>query len=183
MASWVAIALHAQVPNGAKEAFHLRLEQVNRFYFAKCQAVTIPDSSRWSRALITNGALIELGYKSVTLGATFVTDRHKNSGASKIDLDLGYEYNLTKTLKVHPFLGCELNDHGAGLTLGAKLNKDFDLFDYISLGVFAGCRYSQSKDVIYMGSNPFSYSNYISASVGAYWLLYNYQRPKIRRDW
>lgn len=177
------IDLFSQIPNGAKETFHLKIEQENRFYISKLQATTLPDSSRWSDVLMTNGAMIELAFKSVTLGATFLTDYHKGSGLSKIDFDLGYEYNITKSLKVQPFIGCELNENGTGMTAGAKLNKNFDLFDFISFGVFAGCRYSKSRDFIFIGAYQFTNSDYISASIGAYFLMYDYKRPKIRKDW
>lgn len=177
------IDLFSQIPNGAKKTFHLKIEQENRFYISKCQSTSLPDSSRWSNILITNGAMVELAFKSITLGATFLTDHHKDGGTNKIDLDLGYEYNITKSLKVQPFIGCELNENGTGMTAGAKLNKNFDLFDFISFGVFAGCRYSRSKDYIYIGSYQFTNSDYISASIGAYCLIYDYKKPKIRRDW
>lgn len=175
--------LFCQMPNGAKETFHLKVEQENRFYISKCQATFLADSTRWSDILMTNGAMVELAYKNITLGVTFLTDHHKDGGTNKIDLDLGYEYNISKCLKVQPFIGCEINENGAGMTLGAKLNKNFDLFENISLGIFAGCRYSRSKDFIYIESNQFSNSDYISGSIGAYILIYEYKRPKIIREW
>ena len=177
------IDLFSQIPNGAKKTFHLKIEQENRFYISKCKATSLPDSSRWSDILMTNGAMVELAFKSLTLGATFLTDHHKNGGTNKIDLDLGYEYDITKSLNVQPFIGCEFNENGVGMTVGTKLNKNFDIFEYICLGVFAGCRYSRSKDFIYIGSYQFTNSDYISASVGAYFLFYEYKRPKIRREW
>lgn len=177
------IDLFSQIPNAAKKTFHLKIEQENRFYISKCQATFLPDSTRWSDILMTNGAMVEFAYKSITLGATFLTDHHKDGGTNKIDLDLGYEYNLTKTLKVQPFIGCEFNENGAGMTVGTKLNKNFDLFEEVSLGIFVGCRYSRSKDFIYIESYQFTNSDYISASIGAYILLSEYKRPKIIREW
>jgi len=177
------IDLFSQIPNGAKEIFHLKVEQENRFYISKYQAIQFHDSSRWSNILMTNGAMVELAFKSITLGATFLTDHHKDGGTNKIDLDLGYEYNITKSLKAQPFIGCELNENGTGMTAGAKLNKNFDLFDFISFGVFVGCRYSRSKDFINIGAYQFTNSDYISASIGAYCLIYDYKRPKIRTNW
>jgi len=177
------IGLFSQIPNGAKETFHLKVEQENRFYISKVHAISLPDSSRWSNILMTNGAMVELAFKSITFGATFLTDEHKYGVTSKIDFDLGYEYSMTKSLKVQQFIGCELTENGTGLTAGAKLNKNFDLFDFISFGVFVGCRYSRSKDFIYIGSYQFTHSDYISASIGAYCLIYDYKRPKIRTDW
>jgi len=61
------VDLFSQIPNGAKETFHLKIEQENRFYISKFQATSLPDSSRWSDILITNGAMIESAFKSVTL--------------------------------------------------------------------------------------------------------------------
>lgn len=177
------IDLFSQIPNGAKETFHLKIEQENRFYISICQATSSPHNSRLSNILMTNGAMLEIAVRSITLGATFLTDHHKYGETSKIDVDLGYEYNIMKSLKIQPFIGCEFNGYGRGLTAGAKLNKNFDLFDYISFGVFAGCRYSKSKDFIYIGTDIFSISDYISASIGAYFLIYDYRRPKVRRDW
>lgn len=177
------IDLFSQIPNGVKETFHLKIEQENRFFISKCQATLLPDSSRWSNILMSNGAMVELAFKSVTLGATFLTDHHKDGGTNKIDFDLGYEYNITKSLKIQPFIGCELNENGTGITAGAKLNKNIDLFDFISLGVFLGCRYSRSKDYIYIGTYQFENLDYMSASIGVYFLIYDYKRPKIRRDW
>jgi len=177
------IDLFSQMPNWAKEAFHIKVEQENRFYISNCQATALSGNSRWSDILMTNGAMLELAVKSITIGATFLTDHHKYGGTNKIDIDLGYEYNLMKSLKIQPFIGCEFNGYGRGLTAGAKLNKNFDLFDYINFGVFIGCRYSKSKDFINIGTDPFSSSDYISASIGAYCLIYDYKRPKIRRDW
>lgn len=175
--------LFCQMSNGAKETFHLKVEQENRFYISKYQATLLPDSSRWSNILMTNGAMVELAFKSITLGTTFLTDYHKNGGTNKINFDLGYEFNITKSLKVQPFVGYEINENGAGMSLGAKLNKNFDLFEYISYGIFVGCRYSRSKDFVYIGSYQFSNSDYISASTGVYFLIYGYKRPKINREW
>ena len=177
------IDLFSQIPNGAKETIHLKIEQENRLYISKCQATSFPYNSRWSNILMSNGALVELAFKSITLGATFLTDSNKDGGTNKIDFDLGYEYSITKSLKVQPFIGCELNANGSGMTTGAKLNKNFDLFEYISLGLFLGCRYSRSNDFTYFGSNLFTNSDYISASIGAYCLIFDYKRPKIRTNW
>lgn len=177
------INLFSQIPNGAKEIFHLKIEQENRFYISKCQAISLPDSSRWSNTLMTNGAMVELAFKSITLGVTFLTDHDRNGGTNKIDLDLGYEYNITKSIKLQPFIGYEFNENGKGISAGTKLNKNFDFFNNISLGVFIGCRYSRSKDFVYLGSYQFSSSDYISASIGAYCLIYSYKRPKIIREW
>ena len=177
------IDLFSQIPNGAKETFHLKIEQENRFYISKCQATSLPESSIWSNILMTNGAMVEFAFKSITLGATFLTDHHIGVGTNKIDLDLGYELNITKSLKVQPFIGCEINENGTGISVGTKLNKNFDLFDFISFGVFVGCRYSRSKDFINIGAYQFTNSDYISASIGAYCLIYNYKRPKIIRNW
>lgn len=177
-----AINMFAQIPNGAKETFHLRIAQENRFIKSKYQTVYFPENSQWSN-LISNGAMVELAYKKFTLASTFLTDNNKSGGTNKIDCDFGYEYNLTKTFKVQPFAGCEFNENERGVTMGAKLNKNFDLFDYISFGLFLGCRYSKSKDITYIGSIIFSSSDYLSASIGGYFLLYDYKRPKINRNW
>lgn len=173
----------SQIQNGTKETFHLKIEQENRFYVSRCQAVLLPDSSRFSNILLTNGAMVELGFKSVTFGATFLTDHNKEGGTNRINFDLGYEYKISQSLRLQPFIGCELNKNGTGISAGTKLNKNFDLFDNISLGIFIGTRYSRSKDLIYMGLYQFTNSDYISASIGAYCLIYNYKRPKIRKNW
>lgn len=174
--------LFSQIPNGSKETFHLKIQQENRFYISKCQSILLNESPIWTNILMTNGALVELAFKSITLGATFLTD-YGRRGTNKIDLDLGYEYNITKSIKIQPFIGCELNENGSGLTVGSKLNKNFDLFDNMSLGVFIGCRYSRSKNQIYFGQYRYTISDYISTAIGTYWLIYDYKRPKIRREW
>jgi len=178
------INLFSQIPNGAKETFHLKIEQENRFYISKCQAIISSNGSRWSNILMTNGAMVELAFKKITLATTFLTDDQKsNGGTDKIDFDLGYDYDITKSLNVQPLIGCESNAYGTGLTTGAKLNKNFDLFDYISLGIFIGCRYSKSKGFLEINSYQYKNSNYLSTSIGAYFLIYNYKRPKIIRNW
>jgi len=177
------IDLFSQIPTGAKETFHLRIEQENRFYISRCLETSIPYNSRWSNILMTNGAMIELAFSKITLGATFLTDYQKNGGTNKIDFDLGYEYNITNSLILQPYIGSELNEYGTGLTAGTKLNKNFDLFDHASLGVFFGIRYSKLKDFMYFYSNKYTNPDYISASIGANCMLYDYKRPKIIRNW
>jgi len=177
------IDLFSQIPNGAKETFHLRIEQENRFYISKCLETSFPYRSSWSNILMTNGAMIELAFSKITLGATFLTDYQKNGGTDKIDFDLGYEYNITRSLIVQPYIGFELNEYGTGPTVGTKLNKNFDLFDHISFGVFFGIRYSKSKDFTYFDSTEYTHSDYLSASIGANCKLYDYKRPKIIRNW
>lgn len=178
-----ALGLFSQMPSGAKENFHVRIAQENRFYISKCKVIYMPTETKWSNIMRSSGKMVELAYKGVTIASTFLTDYHKTGGTNKIDLDFGYEHNLTKSLKIHPFVGCEFNENGTGLSMGSKLNKNFDIFDYISIGVFAGLRYSESKDIINLNNRPYYYTNYFSASLGAYFLIYDYKRPKINRNW
>ncbi|MDP4240817.1 MAG: hypothetical protein Q8904_15245 [Bacteroidota bacterium] len=177
------LALFAEVPNGAKETFHLKIEQENRFCLSSYQKITPTNSATSLEINRSNGVLLEIAVKQFTLGATFLDEARTNSGLSKLDLDLGYEHYLTKTLNLQPFVGCEMNEIGPGFTMGAKLNKNIELFDYFSLGLFAGLRYSTIE------INNDSYSNrdishgYLGGSIGVYGMIYNYRRPKIRRNW
>jgi len=177
------VTLFAEVPNGAKETFHLKIEQENRFCFSSYQENLSTNHATSLEINRSNGVLVEIALKQITLGATFLNEASTNSGLSKLDLDLGYEYYLTKTLNLQPFVGCEMTETSPGFTMGAKLNKNIELFDYFSLGLFAGLRYSTIE------INNDSYSNrdaghgYLGASIGVYCMIYDYKRPKIRRNW
>lgn len=174
--------LFSKTPNGAKEIFHLKVEQENRFFISHIQSENIFKSSSWSDIYMTNGAMLEFSFKSFTISSSLLTDYNIGKGVSKIDLDLGYEHTLRKNLKLQPFIGSEFNSNGAGITFGAKLNQGFEIFDNASLGLFAGCRYSKSKDF----SSRFlwhEYSDYVSASVGIYLMVYTYKRHEIIEDW
>lgn len=177
------VNVFSQIPNGAKKTIHYKVAQENRVYISKGQAVLLADSSRWSNVMMTNGALVEFAFGHLTLGATFLTDFHKDGGTDKMDLDLGYEFYITKSQILQPFIGYEFNENGHGFTVGAKFNKNFDLFEHISFGVFCGLRYSMSSDVFILDSNEFLGSDYLSASIGMFCFLYDYKRPKIIRDW
>jgi len=171
----------AQLPAGAKETFHLKVEQENRFCLLSYKDYGALNNSGWLEVMMTNGAMVEFGIKQFTLGATFLTD-YDRQGTSRIDLDLGYEFQMTNSFKLQPFLGCELNSNGSGLSVGARLNKNFDLFDFISFGLFAGLRYSGIQDRLSSYNSSIS-AGYISASLGVYCLLYDYKRPRIIKNW
>jgi len=79
-----------------------------------------------------------------------------------------------------------MNENGAGFTMGTKLNKNIELFDYISLGLFVGLRYSAIETSYEL--NSYSYINkishgYLGGSAGVFFMIYDYKRPRIRRDW
>lgn len=177
------VNVFSQIPNGAKKTIHIRVVEEYRYGISKFQAVLLPDSSRISSLLMTNGSMLELAYGHFTLGATVLSDYHKYGGSRKFDLDLGYEFYISNNQTIHPFVGCEFNENGAGLTAGTKLNKNFDFFENMSLGLFLGFRYSQSRDIISFNSNEFFNSDYFSASFGMFLMIYDYKRPKIIRDW
>jgi len=184
IAGFSAITLMAQVPYGAKENFHLKIEQENRFCLSAYQQTGLNGTSG-TELTLSNGAMVEIAIKQVTFGATFLNEAVSNSGLSKTDLDLGYEYYLSKSLNLQPFAGCEMNENGPGFTMGAKLNKNIELFDFISLGLFVGMRYSSIESIRSIYDNyPSSVSHgYLSGSAGVYFMIYDYRRPTIRRDW
>jgi len=170
------VTLFAQVPTGAKENIHLKIEQENRLNFTEYQEIGIT-SSRTKEYTWANGALIEIALHHVTFGATFL-----NEGST--DLDLGYEYPLSKSINLHPFVGYEMKGEDTGLTLGAKLNKNIEMFENISIGLFAGVRYSAIENERNYSYNNSSISHgYLGGSAGIYCMIYDYRRPTIRRDW
>jgi len=138
------LTTYAQMPIGAKETFHLKIEQENRANLYMSELMGI-NGNKSTGIKISNGAMLELGYRQVTIGASFLNNPLSSNSLGRIDLDLGYEGNLTSTFKLQPFLGFEMIEAGTGFTTGAKLNKDFNVFDNISLGLFAGVRYSSIK--------------------------------------
>src|ERR1035437_7823983 len=181
--SFFLLRTFAQMPNGAKETFHLKVEQENRFCYNDYQQNGLNAPQR-SEIIMSNGELVELAISQITFGASFLNDYWVNSeGFSRIDLDLGYEYNLTRSLKLQPFIGCEFNALGSGLSAGVKLNKSFEIFEYVNIGLFAGLRYSGLQSISFTGDIEQISKGCTAVSAGAYCMLYNYKRPRIIRNW
>ena len=173
----------SQIPLGGKESFHLKIEEEVRFCYYNYDIPIGSTNNSASEIITANGPLIELAFNKLTVGASFLGN-YAEPGTlfNKIDFDLGYEYELNNNFNIHPFAGCELNFNGAGISTGIKLNKKFYLFDYTSLGLFIGCRYSYIDDIGRNYSTIISHG-YLSASLGAFVMLYDFKRPKIRKDW
>jgi len=175
----------AQLPVGAKETFHFKIEQENRFSQYTHQEGNGYNSYHITGTNMSYGALIELSYRQVTLGASFLNDPQSSGDSGKKDLEVGYELNLSKNLKLQPFIGSEINETGTGFTTGIKLNRNIELFDYACLGLFTGFRYSNihsSQDSYYYQTFDKSDMN-LSVSLGVYAMIFDFRRPKIRRDW
>lgn len=173
--------LFSQIPVNATETFHVKIEQENRLYTSIYWTDSHNDFTKWSEFNATNGGMLELSLYSYTISASYLTDHNKGSGISRSNYDIGYEFSLSQSLKLQPFAGCEINSYGKGLSLGAKLNKNINLFDYMSLGAYVGLRYSKVKDYLSINSTTYQQAGYISGSAGIYWLIYTYKRPKIIR--
>ena len=175
----------AQLPVGAKETFHLKIEQENRLSQYSHQGGNSYNSYKITGTNMSYGALIELSYRQVTLGASFLNDPQSSGESGKTDLEAGYEFTLTRNLKLQPFIGSEINETGTGFTTGIKLNRNIEIFDYISLVLFTGLRYSNIhslQDSFYYDASDISEKN-LSISLGVYAMIFDYKRPKIRRDW
>jgi|GEM_PF-3456554 len=100
----------AQLPTGAKETFHFKIEQENRICLTNYQMDGGANTQR-SELSMSNGALLEIAIRRVTFGATFLKDYKKeNTDLNKIDLDFGYEFDLINSLKLQAFVGVESND-------------------------------------------------------------------------
>lgn len=171
--------ISAQLPAGAQKTFHFKIQQESRF-----GAYNFENSALKSKIITSNGLMLEIAIKRFTLSASkLVGYKTPIIGANKANVDVGYEYNITKTIIAQPFFGLEITDADEGFSTGVKINKNLELFEHINYGIYAGLRYSDTKS--YDSDNWIAAKSKgcISASVGLFFTIYEYKRPTVRTEW